>query len=295
MIRHFEAAILIMSSNELSESLKSNVLAFLGMAETAPTFPLLEALMAAYCCHVPWESAFRIVRRAEKVATKDCPRWPEQFWQDALTQGGGGTCFESNYAFFALLQSLSYKGYLTINNMGDSIGCHTAIIILIDGQKWLVDAGLPLFALLPISSRGVMHRTSQFLHYTVRPDGRNRYQIYRRPHPKHNAFTLIDEPVNDATYRAATEADYGENGLFLEFVIVNKILQGQHWRFNMSEWPWRLNRFEWGKRFDTEIEGDPATFVANHFGMDTAVMQQAFALTEQDYRENKGIMGRRSP
>jgi arylamine N-acetyltransferase len=266
----------------LNKGQKSEALNHLGVAETAVTLPFLEQLIAAYCRTVPWESAFRIVRRAETAVTANCPRWPKQFWQDAVRRGGGGTCFESNYAFFGLLQTLGFDGYLTINNMGESIGCHTAIIVVLDGQKWLLDAGLPIYVPLPISKRGVMRRSSPFLHYTVRSDGRSRYQIERHPHPKQNAFTLIDEAIDDSTYRAATVADYGKNGFFLDVVIVNKIINNQPWRFNMAERPWRLNRFEWGQRFDTELVGDAATAVATHFGLETAVVQQAFALTQQN-------------
>lgn len=270
-----------MSTIKLDKQLTSEVLTFLGTTVPAPTLPALEKLLAAYYCTVPWESVFRIVRRAETAVPS--PRWPEIFWQQAMAQGSGGTCFESNYAFFALLQALGYEGYLTINNMGDSIGCHTGIIIMLDGQKWLVDVGLPLYALLPVSSRGVVHRSSPFLHYKVSPDGRNRYQIERRPHPKLNAFTLIDEPVDDDTYRTATTADYGANGLFLDFVIVNKIINNEPWRFNMAERPWQLNRFDWGQRIDSPLQGDVAAAVAAHFGLDTAVVQQAFSLTQHNY------------
>ncbi len=270
-----------MSTTKLDEQLAAEVLTFLDVKVTSPTLPTLEKLLVAYYCTVPWESVFRIVRRAETAVPT--PRWPNIFWQEAMFQGSGGTCLESNYAFFVLLQTLGYEGYLTINNMGDSIGCHTAIVIMLDRQKWLVDVGLPLYALLPISSRGVMHRSSPFLHYTVRPDGRSRYQIEQRPHPKPVAFTLIDEPVDDATYRAATKADYGENGLFLDFVIVNKIINNEPWRFNMAERPWRLNRFDWGQRYDTELPDDVPTAVAQHFGLDTAVVQHAFNLTRHNY------------
>ena len=276
-----------MSTNKLDAPLAAEILSFLGITAAAPSLPVLEALLAAYYQTVPWESVFRIVQRADQGT----PRWPEQFWQEAMTQGSGGTCFESNYAFFALLQTLGYEGYLTLNNMGDSIGCHTAIVIVLDGRKWLVDVGLPLYALLPISNRGVMHRSSPFLHYTVRPDGSQpaaTYQIERRPHPKQNAFTLIDEPVDDATYRAATENDYGKNGLFLDFVIINKVINHQPWRFNMAERPWALNRFEWGQKFDTVLGDDAVTEVAKHFGMETAVVQCAFALTQHNF-PNKQI------
>ncbi len=274
-----------MTTNRLNETLAAEALTFLGVKAATPTLSVLEALLAAYYRRVPWESIFRIVRRAETPT----PRWPEQFWQEAMTHGGGGTCFESNYAFFALLQTLGYDGYLTLNNMGESIGCHTAIVVVLDGQKWLVDVGLPLYALLPISSRGTMHRSSPFLHYAVRPDGSQlaaHYQIERWPHPKRNAFTLIDEPVDDTTYRAATTADYGENGLFLDFVIINKVINNEPWRFNMAERPWALNRFDWGQKMDTLLEGDAAVAVAEHFGLEAAVVQRAFALTQHNYPNN---------
>lgn len=240
------------------------------------TLTCLDQLIAAYCRTVPWESAFRIARRAAVTETEQCPRWPEQFWQENLVYGAGGTCFESNYAFFALLQALGFEGYLTVNNMGETVGCHTAIVILLDGQKWLVDAGFPVYAALPISPRGVMHRATPFLRYTVRPDGRDRYQIEQWPHPRHNAFTLIDEPVSEAHYRTCTIADYGENGLFLDAVIINKVINHQPWRFNMRETPWQLHCFGWGTDTVYDLNGDAATAVARHFGMDEQVMARVF-------------------
>lgn len=240
-----------------------------------PTLSLLDALVNAYIRTVPWETAFRIVKRAQTMETAVCPRWPEEFWIDNLERGGGGTCFESNYAFFSLLQALGYEGYLTINNMGDSIGCHTAIIVLIDGQKWLVDAGFPLYAPLPISPHGVIHRATQFMQYTVRPDGPGIYQIEQHPHPNGNAFTLIDKPVADEAYRAATTADYGPNGYFLDRIVINKVVAEQTWRFNSGEEPWRLIRFVAGTRSDVMLDGDAATAVAQHFGLDKTIVQAA--------------------
>ncbi len=269
-----------MSSNLLSASLVERVLAHLGVRAARPSLSFLDELVAAYTRSVPWETAFRIVRRADVTNTAVCPRWPARFWQEASTLGGGGTCFESNYAFFSLLQALGFGGYLTINNMGEKIGCHSAIIIRLGAEKWLADVGLPLYLPLPISSNGETCRVTTFQHYTVRPDGRNRYQIERFPHPGRNAFTLIDQPVPDDIYRARVMADYGEDGLFLEKVIVHKMVDGRPWRFNMEETPWRLSLFGWGTRTDYDLAGDPATAVAEHFGMDTAVVQRAFALTE---------------
>ncbi len=265
-----------MSTPRLAPQLTKQVLARLGLSSAPSTLSFLEALVNAYVRTVPWETAFRIVKRAVTGETAVCPRWPDEFWADNLERGGGGTCFESNYAFFSLLRALGYDGYLTINNMGDSIGCHTAIILVVDEVKWLVDAGYPLYAPLPISPRGIMNRATVFMNYRVIPDGRNVYQVEQRPHPNPNAFTLIDHPVADAAYRAATTADYGPNGFFLDRIVVNKIVDETLWRFNSAEEPWRLNRFQNGGRMDVELNGDVATAVARHFKMDEAVVQAAF-------------------
>lgn len=262
--------------HHLSPPFVKTVLQHLGVAPAPPTMPLLEILVDAYVRTVPWETAFRIVKRAKTVETAVCPRWPAEFWAENLERGGGGTCFESNYAFFSLLKALGYEGYLTINNMGESIGCHTAIILLLNGQKWLVDAGFPLYAPLPVSDRGVMHRATPFMNYTVRPDGPDIYQIEQQPHPKPNAFTLIDRPVADDAYRAATTADYGPDGFFLDRIVINKVVAEQTWRFDSDEQPWQLNLFVDGVRTNVALNGDGATAVARHFGIDKTIVQTAF-------------------
>ena len=63
-----------------------------------------------------------------------------------MALGTGGTCYESNYSFFGLLRRLGYTGYLTLNDIGGAVGCHSAIVILLGGQKYLVDVGFPVHA-----------------------------------------------------------------------------------------------------------------------------------------------------
>lgn len=262
------------------------VLSYLNVSPAKPDIHLLERLITAYITKVPWESAFRITRRAQVADTAVCPRWPDIFWQEALTLGGGGTCFESNYAFFSLLTALGFEGYLTINNMGDSIGCHTAIIILLAGNKWLVDAGLPIYAPLPLSLHGTMYRSTRFMHYNVWPDGAGRFQIERWPHPQRNAFTLLDKPVTEDVYRAATTADYEPTGHFLERVIINKVIAERPWRFNSADLPYRFEMFHAGQRFDHWIEGDVVTAVAKKFSMDIQTIRAAFEALEKQQPAN---------
>ncbi len=275
-----------MSAPKLSSDWTEKVLKRLGVSAAPPTRALLDQLVSAYIRTVPWESAFRMAKRARTAKTADCPRWPEEFWQDNIERGGGGTCFESNFAFFHLLNALGFQGYLTINNMRDSIGCHTAIVLYLNGMKWLTDVGIPLHVPIPISTKGTMHRSSKFLSYSVQPLGDNTYQIEYSPHPSPYIFTLIDKPVTIESYRAAIMADHGENGFFLDRVIINKIVRDERgnerpWRFNTGERPWVFNNFVNGVRTDKQIVGDTAVVAGNHFSMDADTIRVALASMEQ--------------
>lgn len=261
---------------ELPASLCDRVLNYLGCPPLKAETRAVNGLISAYVRKVPWESAFRIVKRGRTPGIEERPRWPEEFWSDAIERGGGGTCFESNYAFLALLRSFGYAGYLTINNMGEAVGCHTAIVLLLNGQKRLVDVGIPLHKSLLIRSDQTTRTPTYFHTYLVRPIGGDQYAIERTNHPKRNIYTLVDQPVADHVYRAAMCRDYGEQGLFLDRVIINKVIDGKIWRFNSSELPLQLEAFD--RRNKTEILL-PAPLLARrlamHFRMERAVIQMA--------------------
>lgn len=269
-------------SLELNPDLNEDILAFLGItAGRSSDRELLDDLVAAYTQRVPWESASRIAKKARvvdqagKVVVRACARWPAEFWRDAIDQGTGGTCFESNYAFFALLRGLGYSGYLTVNNMESTIGCHAAIVVTIDDSLWLTDVGLPLYVPLPIEPVQDSRRESPFHGYTVRPCGSNTYQIERDHHPQPYCFTLIDTEVPEASYRQVLAEDYGPNGHFLDQVIVNRVIDGYICRFNGGERPYKLERFRRDYKDSQALGSDPAIEVARFFDLDEQLLRQA--------------------
>lgn len=265
----------------LPSALTQEVLAYFNVTSAAPTFDLLQRLIAAYVRRVPWESWSRIARRAVVAETADCPRWPELFWREAIAFGTGGTCFESNYAFMALLVALGYEGYLTVNDMGESVGVHSAIILHNNGVPWLVDVGLPLFVPLPIDPSQPTTTPSEFFAYTVRPIEAGKYQIERPPHPRPIGFTLIDQPLDNTAYRARTTADYGEGGLFLDVAVINKLVEERIWRFNSGEPPYVLQEFQGEQRIDYPIEGSVPEAVSAHFGIAPDITCAAWTVLQE--------------
>ena len=259
-------------------------LAHLGRVRAKPDIGTLVALVRSYTETVPWESASRIARRAAASGAVG-PRWPGEFWRDARTLGTGGTCFESNAAFVALLRALGYECYLTINDMqrtaGDTqraVGVHSAIVVRIGPTRWLVDVGMPLYAPLALSSTAPTTTRAPFHTYTVTPEVRNAYTITRDRHPNPYCFTLRDTPIPDADYRAATAADYGPRGLFFDRVIVLKVVEGGISRFDSASAEPGIERFRDGERTIYPLPDDPADALAAHFRTRAAIIRAALAV-----------------
>jgi len=232
-----------MDQHSLMKSLVEDVLEYLGLPLEAPTLRYLNRLITAYTHKVPWESISRIVKRNRTLKTEDCPRWPEEFWLDAMRFGTGGTCFESSLAFYSLLTSLGYQGYLTVNDMGESQACHAAIVLIINGRKYLVDITIPVHRAVHIDPLKVTRRCTYFHDYTIRPVTENKYHVERSHHSHRYAFTLIDIPVSLADYRAIVEKDYTTRGFFLKSVVMVKVIDDKVWRFFSDNKPYRLESF----------------------------------------------------
>lgn len=261
----------------LSQETTNRVLRHLDLPRDLPADrATLQTLLDRYTRVVPWESASRVLRRSRHEKLADCAALGETFWRNALRYGAGGTCFESNYAFYSLLRKLGYDGYLTINDMRDATACHTAIIIQLDGQKLLVDVGLPVYAPLPIHADSATDAESAFFRYTIEPLADDRCTIWREPHPDRYTFTLVDKPVADALYRQAAINDYiPGSGYFLDKVVINKVIDDKLWRFNSKDPPARMECFVNGEAQAHPLNGDVAGQLSQRFGMDRDMLASA--------------------
>jgi len=238
----------------------------------------LRRLVERYTQTVPWESASRIARRARHSESADCVLLGEAFWREHLAHGAGGTCYESNYSFFALLRRLGYEGYLTINDIGGAVGCHSAIVVLLDGCKYLVDVGLPVHVLLPIDPDRRTSADSPIMNYSIEKEEGNLYRLRRDPAMRVGGFLLHDEPVGEADYRAIAIHDYRhDGGQFLDAIVIQKVIGGQLWRFHSDVRPYVNQQFVAGQRRDHDIRADLAGQLAQRFGIRREILSAAMA------------------
>ncbi len=266
-----------MSRFLLSQNLTDQILAYLGCKREKPSIRYLNRLIQGYIHHVPWESVSRIIKRHITETASGCPRWPEEFWHNVLLFGTGGTCFESNLAFYTLLTMLGFDGYLTINDMEEP-ACHTASIIMLRQQKYLVDAGIPLHCALPLHSERITKRATKYHQYTIRPIENSEYWVERSHHPKRKIFTLRDKPISIEEYKRAVEKDYEVTGYFLDQVIIVKVIENRIWRFNNDERPNKLEGFDKTSKQEVFILQDKlAQSLAEHFGIEEGKIASALS------------------
>ena len=267
-------------------------LRFLELAREKPSLDYLRRLAVHYKERVPWETASRILRNATVEDQSARPRRPAEFWQLAVEQGTGGTCFESNYAFWALLGALGFDCELRINDMParGSERCHAAIVVRLDGKRYLTDVGysFPFYEPLPLTSAKEHNIRGPGYAYDILRIAPNRYELRS---PVENGldgvaqmYVLVDEPVDPPAFDARVVEDYGPAGLFLDAVAL------------FQAWPDRtlsiyseargLARFD-GEKWQRDLPLDQSrdSHLAELFGVPVDLLRHAFALTAKDRPE----------
>lgn len=276
-----------MTHLELPSNQVEMILQYLKSTAAKPSIRHLNQLIAAYIDRVPWESATRIVKHRTTKDQENRPRWPAEFWEKAIQTGSGGTCFETNYAFFSLLYALGYTGYMTINDMGETRACHAAVVIYLSGGKYLVDVSIPFEKALHIRPYQCTRRITGLQSVTLVPDADRTFRVFRTPHPRPYVFTLIDSPVRVLEYEDAVIRDYGENGFFLDRVVIVKKVNDRVWRFNGAEKPYRLEAFGRAGKLVIELSaGELIHALSQHFALSESAIEAAIKFANPELVQN---------
>ena len=267
----------------------NNILQHLRIKQHRPSLEYLQELITAYCTIVPWESVSKIVKKAMCENPEDCLRLENEFWTQSFKYGTGGTCYESNWAFYKLLKSLGFDSYLTINKIVDKSSVHSAIVVTIKKSKYIVDIGYPLYAPIPIVENGINYAKYQFMEYRSSYIGLNEYLIENFPHPKPYLYHLTDIPVRESDYLNISIADYCETGLFLDRIIIRKIIDNTPTRFDSEDLPYNIHQLQNGTKTKNNLrEENLINSLSNFFNLNSDIIRQAFDVLNQT-THNKSI------
>jgi len=147
----------------LSPDLLSRVLRALELYETITAdFTGLRRVYVAWCEKVPFDNIRKMISLRSATGEALAGLSAEDFFENWLENGSGGTCWPSSNALYVLLKSLGFNARRVAACMFDlGIINHGTIKVRLDGHDWLVDTSmltnvpLPLNGELFIGDRGV--------------------------------------------------------------------------------------------------------------------------------------------
>jgi N-hydroxyarylamine O-acetyltransferase len=147
-------------------------LAFLGLEREAPGLDALTRLTRAHLLNVPFENATSILRR-QRVPDGPVPPLAAEPLLDAWIGGrAGGLCFEITHGFSRLLAALGYRSHPVLAFITFP-GSHQAVLVELDGQRYLVDTGngAPLFEPILLDGTVEVWRAGLGFRYHAGGDG----------------------------------------------------------------------------------------------------------------------------
>ena len=259
--------------------MKQSILEYLRVEKDIPSVDYLKKLVTAYCNTVPWESLSRILRKVKFINPEKCIKLENEFWNDAMKLGTGGTCYESNLAFEFLLKSLGFETYLTINKIKDKSSLHSAIIVSINSKKYIVDIGYPLYAPIPINKNKVSVIQLNQIEYRSTYLSDEKYLIENYPHPKPYLYHLTDKPIYSKEYLKICVEDYGENGLFLDRIIMRKVKKGIPTRFDSEDLPFNIHLLQNGQKSKQLLDEEKMILtLSEYYNMNIDIIKEVFKL-----------------
>lgn len=158
-----------------------------------PAAAVLRALQERHLLSVPFENLDIHWKRPIVVDT-------ERFLDKIVNQRRGGFCYELNGAFAWLLRELGFDvTYLSgrVPTADGGLGPpfdHMALLVTIDGTRWLADVGFGDFALHPLNLDG---DNGEFElvegdEWEVRRNGQTEYRFTLDPHELHEYAPMCD-------------------------------------------------------------------------------------------------------
>jgi len=205
-------------------------LALLGVPRSPPSPTALAALTRAHLLAVPFENVSQIYRRHAHPEGPVPSLEYERRLSEWEQRRAGGLCFDVAAMFARLLGALGYRAHPILAIIRFP-GSHQAVVVELDGRRYLVDvgSGAPLFEPIPLDRTVEVRRIG--LAYRFRPDegGDGCWQdlwIERGWAP----FCYYDlRPVDPREWEAVYQRLHGPDQAWLTHTLLIRCQDDQAW------------------------------------------------------------------
>ncbi|HEX4950618.1 MAG TPA: arylamine N-acetyltransferase [Blastocatellia bacterium] len=167
----------------------------------------LRSLYRAWCAHVPFDN----VRKMIALRTESDGSLPgiqaEEFFENWLTLGAGGTCWPTSNALFALLCSLGFETRRVAGSMLDlGIINHASVKVRLAGVDWLVDSSMLCNTPLPLDQNAFISDDLVFAIEVEPVEGTHVIWADLPPNSTYMPCRLLVDPASLELYQSSYEA-----------------------------------------------------------------------------------------
>jgi len=189
-----------------SEKVRDRILERLGLsAAPGPDMRGLRELYRAWSANVPFDNVRKMIalRTGESLPGHSA----EDFFENWLRDGAGGTCWPSSNALFELSIALGFDSRRIAASMRDiGIINHGSIKVRIDGSDWLIDSSILCNTPLPLGDEIFATGDPVFEVEVEAVDGTHVVWTHTPPHAEFMPCRLILDPAGTEVYRERYEA-----------------------------------------------------------------------------------------
>ncbi len=192
---------------ELSRKLVKKILVRLGIpSPLVPDPASLEKLYAAWCWHMPFENTRKMVALAsdnnEALPGLDA----NDFFENWLEYGTGGTCWPVANAFYELLVALDFDAFRIAGHMRDLPELnHGSVKVLISDREYLAEASLLLNRILPLGDETLINRDRLYPAELERGDASHLLWLCTPPNEEYFFCRLMHDPVEYSLFKQRYE------------------------------------------------------------------------------------------
>jgi len=172
-----------------------------------PPRRLFFAIMRAFS-RIPYENITKIIRRAEADCDEKARRSPDEVIDDHIRWGAGGTCFSLTATLCRLTRGLGFEAEYLSADRGYGQNTHSALLVRIDDEPYLVDPGFLIMEPVPFSLTEPREITSGGERLTLIPEEKGISLFTTRGGKRVHRLTYKAAPVGESEFYSAWNASF---------------------------------------------------------------------------------------
>jgi len=249
------------------------------LAQQPPSLQHLQSILAAFS-HLPYENLSKIIKLNKHGDDPARLRLPEEIIDDHRRWQLGGTCFSLTFFLQSILTTSGYVCYPVMADMRAGRNVHCALIVLLDGAKYLADPGYVLDRPLLIDPlRAKIHHTDFTGIELVYDETLQNFRLFTFSKQETKwRYTFVDRPTPLEEFLEHWQTSFDRNGmhgLCLSRVHRDELIYIHNGFMRESSWQGKRN-FNIKQNLHTTIEA--------RFGIPAEFVEQAQAALQENMR-----------